>query len=399
MTAYDFDQWIERRGTGCIKYDGAAARGRRSDVLSFWVADMDFETVPEVKEALRKRTEHGIYGYTMPDESYYTAVLNWMEKHHGWHPKREWCVYTPGVVFAFSMAIRAFTEPGESVIIQRPVYYPFTDMILANGRKLVNSPLKCCQEKSGVSYQMDFADFEAKLTACEQEGNPVRLFILCNPHNPVGRVWTEEELRQIGDLCRKHQVLVVSDEIHMDFIRKGKKHTVFSTLGDEYGDNAVICTSPSKTFNLAGLQISNIFISNPILREKFQAEIAATGYDEPNIFAQTACRAAYQYGEEWLTQLKEYLQGNIELVREYIKKELPKLHFIEPEGTYLVWIDFSGYGFTEQELEKRLLELNLWFDAGTMFGPEGAGFQRMNIATTRDMILQALKALKSLQGV
>lgn len=391
MNKYDFDRWIERRGTGCIKYDGAKARGRREDVLSYWVADMDFETAPEITEAIIRRAGHGIYGYTMPDEKYYAAVIRWMQEHHGWKPEREWCVYTPGVVFALSMAIRAFTKPGEGVMIQRPVYYPFTDMIEANGRVPVNSPLVFRQNADGGRYEMDYEDFERKLAQY-----PVKLFILCNPHNPVGRVWIEEELKKIGDLCIRYGVLIVSDEIHQDFTLPGRKHTVFAGMGPQYEKNSIICTAPSKTFNLAGLQMSNIFISDPELRQRFSKEIAATGYDEPNIFGQTACRAAYECGEEWLSQLKEYLLGNLDYIRKFLQKELPKIKLTEPEGTYLLWLDFREYGYTAEELEKRIEDVNLWFDAGTMFGPEGGGFQRMNIATTRENLARALEALKQI---
>lgn len=391
MKSYNFDQWVERRGTGCIKYDGAKDFGKREDVLSLWVADMDFETAPEIAEAVARRAGHKVYGYTRTDERYHEAVIRWMDEHYGWKPEREWCVYTPGVVFALAMAIRAFTGPGEGVMIQRPVYYPFTRMIEKNGRLLVNSPLLYRETENGGRYEMDYEDFERKLTEY-----PVKLFILCNPHNPVGRAWSAEELKRIGDICIRHGVLVISDEIHQDFVLYGRKHNVFAGLGPEYGEISITCTAPSKTFNLAGLQASNIFISNPELRQRFQEEIQATGYGELNIFGQTACLAAYEHGGEWLRQLKEYLEGNIDYLREYLRGELPKIRLVEPEGTYLAWLDFRQYGYTVEELEERIARANLWFDGGTMFGPEGSGFQRVNIATTRGNLGRALQALKQI---
>lgn len=391
MEKYDFDKVIERHGTRCIKFDAAKQRGRDEDVLSYWVADMDFETAPAIKEAIIRRAEHGIYGYSMPDEKYYDMAVCWMRQQHGWDASPNWCVYTPGVVFALAAAVRAFTQPGDSIIIQRPVYYPFTDVIVKSGRKLVNSSLVFRPDENGGRYEMDYEDFERKLIE-----NNVKMFILCSPHNPVGRVWDREELEKIGNLCIAHNVLVVSDEIHQDFVYPGKKHIVFASMGEQYEKIAVTCTSPSKTFNLAGLQVSNIFISDPALKKQFLQEILSTGYGEPNIFGMTACEAAYEYGEDWLAQLKEYLQGNLNYVKEFLAENLPKIKLIPPEGTYLLWLDFRDYGYSEYEMEKKIKTAKLWLDAGTMFGPEGSGYQRINIAAPRKYLALGLEALKQI---
>lgn len=389
MSKYNFDQYISRKGTDCIKFDWAKEYGYREDIMSLWVADMDFETVPEVSKAIAERTKHGIYGYTLPKESYWDTVIDWFSRHHQFVAKREWGFFTPGIVFAISSAVKAFTKQGEAVIIQRPVYHPFWSMIEKNGRKVVNSPLKLVQVNGDLRYEMDFDDFEKKIIE-----NNVKLYLLCNPHNPGGRVWSKEELEQIGDICLRHNVIVVSDEIHADFCFYHTKHTVFASIKEEFMNSTITCTSPTKTFNLAGLQISNIFCANEQLRNKMIQEITSTGYDEPNLFGMIACQAAYQYGYEWLTEVKEYIEANMNYVHAFLQEKLPKVRMMKPEGTYLIWLDFSDYKLTEQELEDYIVQkANLWLDPGTMFGVEGKNFQRINVATTRSYLEKAMNSL------
>ncbi len=383
---YDFDTIVPRKGTGCIKYDGAKENGLPEDILPLWVADMDFRTAPEILSRMKDSVSHGIFGYADPGDGYDKAVIRWYEERFDWRIEKEWLVRTPGVVFALSAAVRAFTKEGESVLIERPVYYPFSDVILSGNRKLVNSPLLY---KNG-HYEIDFEDFEEKITE-----NAVRLFLLCSPHNPVGRVWKEWELKKMADICIKHDVIIISDEIHSDFVYPGNKHTVLATLSAEVADRAVICTAPSKTFNLAGLQISNIVISNPVLRKKFVKAVHSIGYLECNIFGLVSCQAAYEEGGPWLDELKQYLWENYLYVKEYIETRMPRIKLLKPEGTYLLWMDFGALGLSTEELESFITKkAGLWLDGGTMFGEEGKGFQRLNMACPRATLKQAMERLE-----
>lgn len=383
---YDFDRIVDRRGTNCLKYDFAKERGKREDVLPLWVADMDFQTAPEILEQLKQAVDHGIYGYSEPKEGYFRAVQHWYEKHFGWHVERSWLIKTPGVVFALAMAIKAFTKEGDAVLLQQPMYYPFSEVIRDNDRVLINSPLKL---KDG-HYEIDFEDLEEKIQA-----NSVKLFLLCSPHNPVGRVWQEWELRKLGDICLRHGVLVVSDEIHSDFTYEGHVHHVFANLSPEISDITVTCTAPSKTFNLAGLQVSNIFISNAKLRKQFKKAVDAAGYSQLNLMGLVACQAAYEKGEPWFKALKAYLAENLEFVRVYLKNHLPQISLVEPEGTYLIWLDFRRLGLTEAQREDLIVnKAHLWLDSGAMFGPDGEGFERINIACPRAVLKKALEQLE-----
>lgn len=382
---YNFDEIISRKGTNSLKYDFAEKRGMPKDILPMWVADMDFGVPAAVSERLIELGNHGIYGYSEPGESYFNAIANWMETYHNWIVEEEWLVKTPGVVFALAMAIRALTKEGEAVLIQQPVYYPFSEMVLSNNRKLISNDLVYEEGK----YIIDFEDFECKIIE-----NKVKLFILCNPHNPVGRVWTKEELIKLGDICLKHQVMVVSDEIHQDFIYECYKHEVFMNLKKEYEDITITCTAPSKTFNLAGLQISNIFIANPDIRRKIKKEINKAGYSQLNIAGIVACEAAYTQGRDWLEALKSYLTDNLNYLRDFLVRYIPQIKLIEPEGTYLVWIDFRDLGLNEQERQELIVnKANLWLDSGAMFGSSGEGFERINIACPRSILKQALEQL------
>lgn len=383
----DFDKVIERRGTDCIKYDSAAQSNMPADVLPLWVADMDFETSSYVVDALADRLRHGIFGYTEPGERFFDAVKGWMVRHHDWEVHKDWLVKTPGVVFALAMAVRAYTEPGDGVLIQQPVYYPFAGVIRDNGRRVVSNNLFLGEDNR---YHMDLDDFEKKIVE-----EKIKLFFLCNPHNPVGRVWSREELCRLGDICVRHHVIVASDEIHADFVFQGK-HQVFANLKKEYETISITCTAPSKTFNLAGLAMSNIFIPDEKLREKFCAQMNSAGVGQIGLMGLTACEAAYEKGEVWYQALLAYVAGNIAYTKQYVEENLPSVRMVEHEGTYLVWLDFRGTGLDEQALEHKIIhEAKLWLDGGVMFGEGGSGFQRVNVACPRKILTEALDRLKA----
>lgn len=384
----DFDQIINRRNTRCLKYDFAARRGYPEDILPLWVADMDFKTSSYVEDTLSELVRHNIYGYsnTQPGDGFFEAVSGWMERHHGWKVDPLWHVKSPGVCFAIASAIRALTEPGDSVIIQQPVYYPFSSLIRHNGRKVVSSDL--VRDAEG-HYSMDYDDFEQKVIR-----HDVKLFILCNPHNPVGRVWTKEELQRIGRICAAHGVIVFSDEIHFDFVWEGE-HNVFQEIDPAFREFTVTATSPSKTFNLAGLQQSNIFIPNISLKRRFTEEINRTGYDEPTIFGIAAAQAVYENGDTWYESMKAYVEKNICFADEFVREHLPGVSMKKPEGTYLIWLDFSGTGMTMAELDDMIIQkAKLWLDSGSIFGKAGEGFQRINTACPQSILREALERLE-----
>lgn len=382
----DFDTVPNRRGTNCFKYDFAREMGMPEDVLPLWVADMDFPTAPAVLERLHALAEHGIFGYTGVKDAYFSAVHNWYAQRFGWETQRSWLVTTPGVVFAIATAIRALTQKGDAVLIQQPVYYPFANKVTENDRQLVVNPLVL---KNG-RYEMDFADMERKIVDYH-----VKMLLLCSPHNPVGRVWTKEELLRVGEICQKHGVLVVSDEIHADFTYAGHTHRVFASVKSEFADFTITCTAPSKTFNLAGLQNSNIFIPNRQLRHAYKKELSACGCGGTNCMGMAACQAAYEAGADWLEQLKQYLAGNLAYIRQFLREKLPEIALIEPEGTYLVWLDLRKLGLTEQQQRQLIVQdAKLWLDTGTLFGQGGEGFERINIACPRTTIEQAMQRLE-----
>lgn len=383
----DFDKIIDRRNTRCLKYDFAKRRGVPEDVLSLWVADMDFETSSYIENALIERAKHGIFGYSEVQTPYFEIVRDWMKIHHNWNVQEEWLVKTPGVVFALAMAVKAYTKPNDSVLIQQPVYYPFSEVISDNGRKVVSNDLYLGDDNR---YHIDFEDFEKKIVE-----NNIKLFFLCSPHNPVGRIWTAEELIQLGDICVKHGVIVVSDEIHQDFVFCGRHH-VFSNLKKEFENISITCTSPSKTFNLAGLMMSNIFIPNRELRQKFRKELDAAGISQLGIMGLVACEAAYSKGEEWYQAMLAYVSGNIEFVRNYVRENLLNVTMIDTEGTYLVWLDFQKTGLSVDELENLIVhKAKLWLDSGKIFGKCGEGFQRINVACPRSILKKALDRIKA----
>ncbi|NLK28860.1 MAG: pyridoxal phosphate-dependent aminotransferase [Clostridiales bacterium] len=384
---YNFDEIIDRKGTNSIKYDFMIERGMPSDILPLWVADMDFKTAPVITEAIIKAAKHGIYGYSESKKDYFQAVYHWYQSRFGWETKEEWLVKTPGIVYAISTIVRALTKEGDAVLIQQPVYYPFSQSILKNNRKLINNALVY----ENGSYCIDYADFEEKIKA-----NNVKLFILCSPHNPVGRVWTKEELTRMGDICMKYGVIVVADEIHSDFTYPGHLHTVFASIKEEFQKYSIVCTAPSKTFNLAGLQISNIFIPNKEIRSAVKKEIDRTGYSQLNMMGLISCQAAYEGGASWLDELKAYLKGNLDYVRNFLSEKLPQIKLVEPQGTYLLWLDCRELNLTEEELDDLIInKAKLWLDTGSMFGQDGIGFQRVNIACPRATLKQALLQLEA----
>lgn len=382
----DFDTVVDRRNTYSLKYDFAKRRNMPEDLLPLWVADMDFKTSSYIQEAILKQTEHGIFGYSEVQEEYFEAVRRWMKRHYDWQVDSKWLIKTPGIVYALAMAVQAFTEEGDGVLIQQPVYYPFSEVIIDNGRKLVSNTL--VQDESG-RYGIDFEDFEEKIVT-----EKIKLFFLCNPHNPVGRVWSEEELKRIGDICYKHHVVVVSDEIHADYVFRGKHH-VFAKLKKEYEEISVVATSPSKTFNIAGLQVSNIFIPNPELKRKFRKQINASGYSQLNVMGLVATKAAYEHGDEWYEAMHKYVSENIAYTKQFIEEKLPDITIVETEGTYLMWLDFRKLGLSESELEDLIVKkAKLWLDSGRIFGTAGKGFQRINVACPRKTLTEALTRLE-----
>lgn len=379
---YDFDEIIDRTGTNSLKYDFARERGKPDDLIPLWVADMDFRAPQEVVDALKAKADHGIFGYSEPKENYFAALGNWCRSRYGWACEPKNFLLTCSVVHALATLVRILTREGDAVLICQPVYYPFAGTIRANRRKLVVSELK----NDDGRYSVDLEDFERKIAE-----NDVKVFILCNPHNPVGRVWTREELETLGDVCLKHGVFVVSDEIHADFIYGNARHTVFASIKPEFEKNCAVCTAPSKTFNLAGLHIANTYLADPALRRKFLAELDAQGYSQSNVMGIVACRAAYEHGAPWLDALRGYLQGNLDFVRGFLRERAPKIRLVEPEGTYLIWLDFRALGLSDAEIKNRMLnDAKLWLDDGYIFGAGGNGFQRVNIACPRALLERAL---------
>ena len=384
----DFDRIIDRKNTRCLKYDFAVKRGMPEDVLPLWVADMDFETSSYIEDALTERVKEGIFGYSDVQTPYFEIIRDWMIRHHDWEPQEKWLIKTPGVVFALAMAVKAYTDPGDKVLLQQPVYYPFSEVITDNGREVVSNNLVLTEEGT---YKIDFADFEQKIIA-----NGIKLFLLCSPHNPVGRVWTKEELEKIGDICVKHGVTVVSDEIHNDFIWEGT-HTVFAGIKKEFADISVTCTSPSKTFNLASMLISNIFIPNQILRRKFRKEMDRAGISQLSVLGLVATEAAYAHGDEWYAAMKNYVRDNIAFARAYVEENLPGVRMIDTQGTYLIWLDFRQTGLTVEELDHKIIyEAGLWLDSGKIFGKTGEGFERINVACPRAVLQEALDRIRGI---
>lgn len=382
---YDFETLINRTNTGSEKWNmmRAARPDVPEDIVPFSVADMEFRPAPEIVEGLKKYLDGAILGYTEATDAYYDAVIQFMEKHHGFSPKREWIVESPGIVPALVKMVAAFTKPEDSVLILRPVYYPFTRAVEQNGRNLVVSELVVKQNR----YEIDFEDLERKASRPE-----VTLMIFCSPHNPVGRVWTKEELLRVCDICYRNQVFLISDEIHFDLIMPGYTHISMAALEEKYRNNCVICTAPTKTFNIAGLQVSNLIIPKEEYRDKMNS---AGGYETLNAISYKACELAYREGDAWLEELIAYLDRNRRLVEEFLAEKLPMIKVFPLEGTYLMWLDFSALGMEAEELERFMQEEALWFtDEGYIFGESGRGFERLVIACPGWVLQDALVRLE-----
>ncbi|MBY8985413.1 MAG: pyridoxal phosphate-dependent aminotransferase [Candidatus Lokiarchaeota archaeon] len=389
---WSFDEVIDRSETQSTKWDYYD-----KDLLPLWVADMDFRVPQPIINAIIDRAKHGIFGYSYFHSAYFDAVLNWFKRRYNWEIKKQWLAFTPGVIPAINMAIQSFSNPGDKIIVQNPVYYPFFGAIKNNGRQILHNPLNLINKR----YQMDFDDLKQKI-----KDPRAKILILCNPHNPVGRVWTRDELITIGKICIENEILIISDEIHCDLIHPGFTHTNFANISNEFAMNSITCTSLSKTFNLAGLQLSNIIIPNQKLRHSFLNHIESVFIPEefgylPNDLSLAAFTAAHQHCDEWLNSLLLYLNENLEFLKSFLKKNLPQIEVIEPEGTYLVWLNFGNLGIEFDKLENFLREkAKIALDDGSMFGSGGEGFQRINIAcpqkTLKKALEQILNAVKEL---
>lgn len=395
---YDFDREIDRKGTQSVKWEFVPDEEKplgilpteqffgEDRMLPMWVADMDFPAPQPVIEALEARARHGIFGYTVPTEAYFQTVVDWMRRRHGWEIEPDWIVTTPGVIPGLNALVRTFVPKGEKVLIQPPVYHPFYFAVENNERVLTFNPLKY----ENQAYKMDFDDLEEKV-----KDPQVKMAILCHPHNPVGRVWSKEELTRLGEICLENDVLVVSDEIHCDLLFRGVSFTPFGSIGEGFAQNAVICTAGSKTFNLAGLHHSNLIVPNPELRGRFMTALRSIGLFGSNIFGQLALETAYNEGEEWLDQLLDYLDDNRQYLEETFAEHIPQIKVVKPEGTYLVWLDCRGLGLDKEGLQKLMREeARLYLDEGYIFGPQGEGFERMNIACPRSILVDALARIK-----
>ncbi len=397
--SYHLDTEFDRQGTHSVKWEfiargdefthGDHAHKKHGDnrILPMWVADMDFRCPPAVIDALVERAQHGIFGYTSPTDSYFDAVIGWMKRRYDWDVEQEWITLSPGIVPAINMLVQSFIAPGEKVLIQRPVYYPFMSAIENNGGEIVSNSLLYDNGR----YTMDFDDLAAKTA-----DPAVKMAILCSPHNPVSRVWSREELIKFGEICIENNVIVISDEIHCDLIFSGQTFTAFSTLGDKFAQNSIICTAPSKTFNLAGLQTSNIIIQNEEWREKFRKKKESLGLMVQNNFGIVALEAAYNHGEEWLSEVMAYVEANYEFMAAYMAEHLPQVTIIPPEGTYLIWCDFRQLGLPTEARKSLMMEqARVYLDEGEMFGSEGEGFERFNLACPRSILVDALERIKT----
>lgn len=382
---YNFDELIDRTGTDSFKYDARKRYFGSTDVLPMWVADMDFRTPDFIVNAMKRRMEHEIFGYTLKPDSLYEAVIGWMFRRHGWKVEKDWIVFTPGVVPAFNMCILAYSSPGDKVVVQSPVYYPFFWAVDLNKRIMTNNQLV----RSGEQYTMDTDDLKSKIDAT------TRMMLFCSPHNPIGRVWNRTELEQLADICIRNNIVMISDEIHSDLVFDGYKHIPYAMLGEEAAQTSVTCIAPSKTFNVAGLATSALIIPNAELRKKFNDVVESLHIAGGNIFGTVAMEAAYNHGDEWLKQALAYISGNVDYLENYVKQYLPKIKVIRPEATYMAWMDFSGLNLSDTALRKFMVEkARLGFNHGPTFGPGGEGFQRINLGCPREIVKEAMERLK-----
>lgn len=388
MHTYNFDKIISRENTDSVKYDARQEVFGRADVLPMWVADMDFETPDFIRKAVMKRAQHPVYGYSFMSDEYYQAIIDWVQTRHNWPVKKEWISFSPGVVPAINFAILSFTREGDGVIVQPPVYFPFFEAIKNNRRRQLNNPLVLKEGR----YRIDFNDLEEKAKSA-------KLLLLSHPHNPVGRCWTAEELKTMGEICRRHQVIIVSDEIHNDLVLPGFRHYPMAALSEELAEITVTCLAPSKTFNMAGLATSSVIISDKDLRKRFRNTLEQLHILKGNFFGAVASTAGYRQGGPWVDALMQYIRGNFELLSDFLEKELPNIHLTPPEATFLAWLDFRKTGLSDKEMKNKLVyDAGLGLSPGAVFGQGGRGFQRMNLAAPRALVEEACTRLKRTFG-
>lgn len=384
MKTYNFDEIVPREGTDCIKYDAREWMFKTSDVLPLWVADMDFKTPDFIVNAIKKRAEHEIYGYTFKPDSYFNSVIGWMKRRHNWDIQKEWISYSPGVVAGLTLAIETFSKPGDEVIVQPPVYFPFFDCVKGTKRKLIENPLKI----ENGRYTFDFDDLKAKISP------NTKILMLCNPQNPGGMVWTKDELEEISTICLQNKIMVISDEIHSDLIFREHKHIPFATISEEAANNCVVFMAPSKTFNVAGLSSSIAVIPNKANFSRYERALGVGHLGMGNIFGSVALEAAYSHGDEWLEQMLAYLWENYRLLEKYFKENLPKVKVMKPEATYLIWLDFTEYGMDDEELSKFIADkAKVGLNNGGRFGTGGNGWMRINIGCPRNILQEGLERL------
>lgn len=385
MAVYNFDEIIDRNGTNCLKVDALQERYGSSDLIPLWVADMDFKAPPAVIDAIIKRAQHGIFGYTRPSQEYHDSIRNWLDKHHDWQIKQEWTSFIPGIVKGIGFVVSCFTDRNDKIIIQPPVYHPFRIIPTLQHREVIDNELILKENR----YYMDLEGLKNKLAL------GAKILILCNPHNPGGRVWTKQELIDLAEICYDNNVLVISDEIHADLAHKGHKHIPFATVSDKAAMNSITFMAPSKTFNIAGIVSSFSVIPNEKIRDKFHAYLESFELEEGYIFAYTATQAAYQHGEEWLVQAKEYIWGNIQFVDNYLKENIPQIKAMIPDASYLIWLDCRDLNLSQPQLEDLFVnKAKLALNTGTMFGKGGEGFMRLNVGSPRSILAKALAQLK-----
>lgn len=381
---YNFDEIVEREGSNCQKYDNRKLIFGTDDVLPMWVADADFKTPPFIVDAVKQRAAHEVYGYPLRPDSFYNSIINWQQRRHSWAIERSWIEYSSNVVVGLASVVLSMTKPGDKIVVQPPVYFPFFHVVEGNRRVMVSNPLIYDKGR----YRIDFDDLQAKIDA------DTRMLFLCNPHNPGGMVWTENELRKLGEICAKHNVLVVSDEIHSDLVFGGHKHIPFASLGDAFAQNSVTLMSASKTFNIAGLSSAYLIMPNKEWRSKYQRFMEATHLSSGNFFGVVATEAAYTHGDEWLGQLLSYLEGNLDFLMKYFAENLPKVRVMKPEGTYLPWLDVSALRVDADTAYKLLIEAGVGLTPGKMFGIGGENFIRLNMACPRSVLAEGLSRIK-----
>lgn len=382
---YNFDERIERRDTNSIKWDTAERSYGDKDIIPLWIADMDFKVPQEIVDAIKERADHGVFGYTRRSTESYASVIGWMKRRYNWEIEREWIKFAPGVVPGLNIVVQAYTKPGDEIIIQTPVYHPFYSIVKNNGCQIVENPLKCVKGK----YEMDFENLKEIIT------KKTRMIILCSPHNPVGRVWTKEELIQFGNIALENNILVVVDEIHGDLVYKPNVHTVFASISEEFADNSIICTAPNKTFNIAALKTANIIIKNKKLRDQYALQFEKSFIEGPTVLGDVAQTAAYTHCDQWYEEMMKYVTDNLEFTLNFFKTRIPKIKIARPEGTYLLWLDCSGLHMNNEDLNNFFIKkCKVWFNNGATFGKSGENFVRLNIATSRSVLQEAYERIE-----